>query len=89
MSKVIEDIFYGKFYISEMEAPHTEKYKNALAKNEKAVEKITSIMKKHDIDNADQLVNDVFDSIVELDNCTAIDIFKAGIKLGLAVGELK
>ena len=46
-------------------------------------------MEKHDIDNAEELINDVFNSVIDLDNCIAIEIFKTGIKLGLAIGELK
>ena len=50
---------------------------------------VKNIMEKHDIDNAEELINDVFNSVIDLDNCIAIEIFKTGIKLGLAIGELK
>ena len=89
MSDVIEDIFYVNFNVSEMEVPNTDEYRNSLKENEKILNEVKTIMKKHDINNAEQLIDDVFNSIIDLDNCIAIEIFKIGIKLGLAVGELK
>lgn len=89
MSDVIKDIFYGNFNVSEMEVPNTDEYRNSLKENEKILNEVKTIMKKHDINNAEQLIDDVFNSIIDLDNCIAIEIFKTGIKLGLAVGELK
>lgn len=89
MSDVIEDIFYGNFNVSEMEVPNTPEYRNALTKNKQILNEVKNIMEKHDIDNAEELINDVFNSVIDLDNCIAIEIFKTGIKLGLAIGELK
>lgn len=89
MSDVIKDIFYGNFNVSEMKVTNTDEYRNSLKENEKILNEVKTIMKKHDINNAEQLIDDVFNSIIDLDNCIAIEIFKTGIKLGLAVGELK
>lgn len=89
MSDVIKDIFYGNFNVSEMKVPNTDEYRNSLKENEKILNEVKTIMKKHDINNAEQLIDDVFNSIIDLDNCIAIEIFKTGIKLGLTVGELK
>ena len=89
MNDVIEDIFYGNFNVSEMEVPNTPQYRKALTKNEHILNEDKNIIVKHDIDNAEELINDVFNSVIDLDNCIAIEIFKTGIKLGLAIGELK
>ena len=89
MSDVIEDIYYGNFNVSEMEVPNTDEYRKSLKENEKILNEVKTIMEKHDIDNAEELINDVFNSVIDLNNCIAIEVFKTGIKLGLAIGELK
>ena len=60
MNKIIKDLYYGEFVPSEMDFIQDEDYKLSLEKYNNEFDKVLTIMKEHNIKNAQNILDKLY-----------------------------
>lgn len=89
MNKMIKDLYYGEFVPSEMDFIQDEDYKLSLEKYNNEFDKVLTIMKGHNIKNAQDILDKLIDTYVQVQEYECLNAFECGIKLGIEISSLK
>ena len=89
MNKIIKDLYYGEFVPSEIDFIQDEDYQLSLENYNKEFEKVLTIMKGHNIKNAQDILDKLIDTYVEVQEYECLNAFECGIKLGSEISNLK
>ena len=84
-----KDLYYGEFVPSEIDFIQDEDYQLSLENYNKKNEKVLTIMKGHNIKNAQDILDKLIDTYVEVQEYECLNAFECGIKLGSEISNLK
>ena len=86
---MIKGLYYGECVPSEMDFIQDEDYKLSLEKYNNEFDKVLTIMKGHNIKNAQDILDKLIDTYVQVQEYECLNAFKCGVKLGKELEKIK
>ena len=86
---MIRYLYYGDYAPSEKDFSCDKKYQEAKKKYNQIIEETIQLLQNHNIKNAENILDQIIDSWIDIHEYDCLHAFESGIELGLGITKIK